>query len=275
MSNFKFRELSLLERLFEMEGGYVLDFVNRTFEQFFADEDIAIYAGKYGFKGTSKANHMRAFWETEPDHVVGRVLASLIEHHVPENEQNRELRRKCCEIVARLQASSGPELDHLVDLARVENLSQLQDQIARMRDKVGEDPDLAIGTAKEIVETVCKTILWDRGVSLPKDPKMPALLKATLKELKLVPDSIPESKRGTDTIKRVLGSLGSIGHGLAELRNLYGTGHGRHGTSEGLQPRHARLAVGAMATLAVFLFETHEARETEVAGPLSPGEDEE
>ena len=87
MTTFKFREVSLLERLFRMEDGYVLDFSNRTFEQFFADEDIEIYSGEYGFKGTSKANHMRAFWETEPDHVVGRVLASLIEHHVPEDDK--------------------------------------------------------------------------------------------------------------------------------------------------------------------------------------------
>ena len=272
MTTFKFRELALLERLLGMERGYVLDFSNRTFAQFFADEDIEIYASKYGFKGTSKADHIRGFWETEPDHVVGRVLASLIEHHVPETDRNQELRRKCCEIAARLQASGGPGLDRLVDIARVENLSQLQDQIARMRDKAGEDPDLAIGTAKEIVETVCKTILRDSGGSLPRDPKMPALLKATLKELELVPDSIPESKRGKDTVKRVLGSLGSIGHGLAELRNLYGTGHGRHGASGGLQPRHARLAVGAMATLAVFLFETHEARKTEGSSPPTSGE---
>ena len=56
---------------------------------------------------------MRAFWESEPDHVVGRVLASLIDHHVPEDKHNRELRRKCCEIVARLQESGGPELEPL------------------------------------------------------------------------------------------------------------------------------------------------------------------
>jgi len=55
-----------------------------------------------------------------------------------------------------------------------------------------------------------------------------------------------------------LSNLSTVGHGLAELRGLYGTGHGQHGTTAGLAPRHAKLAVGAAATLAMFLFETHE-----------------
>ena len=51
MSNFKFRETSLLEQLLGMKGGYVLTLVNRTFKEFFADENIDIYSDKYGFKG--------------------------------------------------------------------------------------------------------------------------------------------------------------------------------------------------------------------------------
>jgi hypothetical protein len=48
--------------------------------------------------------------------------------------------------------------------------------------------------------------------------------------------------------------------GLAELRNLYGTGHGKEGSTKGLAARHAKLAVGAAITLADFLFDTHENR---------------
>lgn len=32
--------------------------------------------------------------------------------------------------------------------------------------------------------------------------------------------------------------------GVAELRNHYGTGHGKAAGTKGLQPRHAKLAVG-------------------------------
>jgi hypothetical protein len=69
--------------------------------------------------------------------------------------------------------------------------------------------------------------------------------------------AIPDAARGADVIKRLLSNLGTIDNGLAELRGLYGTGHGKHGSSLGLSARHAKLAVGAASTLAVFLFETH------------------
>jgi hypothetical protein len=122
---------------------------------------------------------------------------------------------------------------------------------------VETDPSLAIGTAKELIETCCKTILAERGKPVLGTPDVSTLTKETLKELKLVPEGIPAAARGADVIKRLLSNLGTIGNGLAELRGLYGTGHGKHGSSMGLSARHAKLAVGAASTLAVFLFETH------------------
>jgi hypothetical protein len=58
-------------------------------------------------------------------------------------------------------------------------------------------------------------------------------------------------------------NLATLVQGSAELRNAYGTGHGRsqmQARRQRLTPRHARLAVGSAATLGVFLYETHEER---------------
>ena len=52
-------------------------------------------------------------------------------------------------------------------------------------------------------------------------------------------------------------NIAAVAQGVAELRNLFGTGHGPDGQPKCLQPRHARLAAGAAATLATFLIETH------------------
>lgn len=130
-------------------------------------------------------------------------------------------------------------------------------QITRMDAAVINDPGLAIGTAKELVETCCKTILTDRGVAFSKNADLPELVKLTSKELELTPDDIPEKTKAADTIKRLLSNLATITQGVAELRNHYGTGHGKLAGAKGLQPRHAKLAVGAASTLAVFLAETH------------------
>lgn len=97
-------------------------------------------------------------------------------------------------------------------------------QLSRLREAVDEDPSLAIGTAKEMLESTCKTILEDLWIDFDPAWDLPELLKATRKELKLLPEDIPHAARGAETMKRLLSSLGQIGHGLAELRNLYGSG---------------------------------------------------
>jgi len=80
--------------------------------------------------------------------------------------------------------------------------------------------------------------------------------------LQLTADDIADTVKAAETIKRMLNNLGTIVQGSAELRNEYGTGHGKSKTQarQGLKPRQARLAVGAASTLGVFLWETHEER---------------
>lgn len=136
---------------------------------------------------------------------------------------------------------------------------QLQTQIARINLSIETDPALAIGTAKELVETTCKTILADLGVECGT-LDLGALVKAATNALKLVPDGVPNEAKGADAIKKTLRSLAATVAGLGEMRNFYGSGHGQDGRARGLTPRHARLAVGAASTLAMFLFETHDAR---------------
>jgi hypothetical protein len=130
-------------------------------------------------------------------------------------------------------------------------------QITRMEVAVVNDPALAIGTAKELVETCCKTILNARQVQFSRSADLPELVKLTTRELELTPDNIPDKAKAADTVKRLLNNLATITQGVAELRNHYGTGHGKAAGSTGLGSRHAKLAVGAASTLAVFLAETH------------------
>lgn len=136
----------------------------------------------------------------------------------------------------------------------------LMRQIERIDSQVETDPRLAIGTSKELVETVCTMILNDVGKPPDKKWDLLELVKRTRDDLKLAPDDVPDSAKAADTIRKLLGNLGAITQSLAELRNSYGTGHGRDGRVKGLSPRHARLAAGAACVLSKFLFETHEHR---------------
>ncbi|WP_282777451.1 abortive infection family protein [Nocardia sp. CC201C] len=140
------------------------------------------------------------------------------------------------------------------------DMDYIAKQITRMETAVDNDPELAIGTAKELVETTCKTVLEAIGVQVEKKWDVPQLLRETTKQLQLAPDTVAATTAAADSIKRVLGSLGNIAVGVAELRNSYGTGHGKTNGTGGLGPRHARLVVGAASTLSVFLFETYNDR---------------
>jgi hypothetical protein len=237
-----------------------------NFGHFFADIGVDIHSQKYCSAGTSKAKKLRQFWGIESDFLVGKALTALIKHteeSLPSSpfadsdpETQKQIER-CKEITSRL-LSGKVNLDHLKETATIFDARHLADQIRRIEQSIESDPALSIGTAKELVETCCKTILAERGRPVSGTPDMPALTKETLKELKLVPEGIHEATRGSDIIKRLLSNLGTIGNGLAELRGLYGTGHGKHGKTSALSARHAKLAVGAATTLATFLFDTHQ-----------------
>lgn len=152
---------------------------------------------------------------------------------------------------------------HAIEAARnaatVIDEDYIHRQVNRMTAAIEHDPDLTIGTAKELIESVCYTILSDRSKPVEDKPDLLPLVRRTLEELQLVPDRIPDDVKGAKSIKSLLGNLTVIVQNLAELRNLYGTGHGKAGSRQGLEARHARLTVGAATTLAVFLFETHSA----------------
>lgn len=133
----------------------------------------------------------------------------------------------------------------------------LTQQLKRMEDAIEKDPWSAIGTAKDLIESSCRTVLKAHGEDVSKNTDLPELMKATTKLLGLAPDDIPDHGKAAHTIKRLLHNLCTVANGLAELRNSFGTGHGKPAASKGLSARHAKLAAGAAVTLSVFLLETH------------------
>lgn len=78
MGHLKIIDQRLLEDVFEMHGGYVLDFSDRTFGQFFADElKVDIDAPKYMAGGTSKAKRLRYFMSVADKPLLAQTLQAL------------------------------------------------------------------------------------------------------------------------------------------------------------------------------------------------------
>lgn len=142
------------------------------------------------------------------------------------------------------------------------NAGWMQKEIERLENAIDRDPALAIGTAKELVETCCKSILTKRNIAFSPGADLPDLTKSVLKELSLVPEGISDEARGAETVRLILRNLSVLTKYLAELRGLYGSGHGRDGQHRGLEPRHARLAVASAVAFIDFVTETYHRRES-------------
>ncbi len=64
-----------------MGSGYVLDFSNKTFQEFILENTrIDIYESKYDYASGSKANRLRAFWEKESNIITGRLILNLLDY---------------------------------------------------------------------------------------------------------------------------------------------------------------------------------------------------
>lgn len=208
-----------------------------------------------------------------------RFLCEMIHPAVRLNKQedakllelfNEELAREGYKIVetktrfGKIRYEPTGILPHTVDaLRQVRDIAEaidseyIQREIVRMTVAIEKDPELAIGTAKEFVETMCKTILTARKKPFKGDENLPKLVYLTIEEVK------PMGKTQLDpatqkSVRRMLGTLSTLTQCVAELRNLYGTGHGKGVGAAIIDPVYAALAVNAAATLALFLHQLYE-----------------
>jgi len=117
------------EKLFEMGNGYVLNFSNKTFQEFILDNvNIDIYNERYDYASGSKANRLRAFWTKESNFIVGKLLDRLLEYWKLQKQLNsqettqveKELFSDCKEIANTLIQKQIPTLN----LTRTQGLAQ-------------------------------------------------------------------------------------------------------------------------------------------------------
>jgi hypothetical protein len=160
----------------------------------------------------------------------------------------------------------GRAAESLQKTALILSSTWMYQEIQRIEASINTDPALAIGTAKELVDTCCKHIADRLSLPLPKKPDTPDLVRAVLEGLKLLPEDISDAAKGVDSIRKMLRALTTLMQGLVEVRNIYGTGHGKSSKHKGPQPRHARLAVASAATFVEFIVETYRDRDRKGMG---------
>lgn len=139
----------------------------------------------------------------------------------------------------------------------------INSQIDIMLANVEHNPNVAIGKAKELIESTAKSILDDMEEEYKKDMDFTALVKLVVEKIGLSASSQDKDKEAGRIAAKILGNFSGVSKGMSELRNAYGDGHGKTKSFKSLPPRYARLAVGAAVTVVYFLWETYEERKTD------------
>lgn len=151
---------------------------------------------------------------------------------------------------------AGAPLDDLAQAAIARDIPELTRQVSRIRRTATTDPEIAIGQAKEMLESVMKAILGEHGSNSDID---------IIKLVKLTRERLGLDGGGASTYRnRTLSNLTQLVEGINKLRNLYGTGHGRSRAGE-TDPAHARLVVDSAAALCVFFLEIERDRTSATA----------
>lgn len=257
--------------------GYVLDFSNNTFDVFTTASIGEAVQTKYGL---SKGKSLVAYLNDASDADRTKLLVDMF-HYYEENmeyefnkdyeddywygdrsrynEKYAKLYQQCKEVVDRLEGSAVAIAKTANNLKSKFSSEYLSRQIDLMLNMQLSDPTNAIGMAKELIESCCKTILDEKGIAYTKNDDVPQLADKTMTALNLLPANVQPTDQGADAIKAVLGNLRAIPTKLAEIRNPFGSGHGKSASFQGLEVRHAKLAVGSSITFVDFVWSTFEA----------------
>lgn len=246
------REMSAVEHVLEMGGGYVLNFSDRTFANFFADYDVDIDDPSYAVDGGSKGRRMRAFLRMAPSGQVARVLTGLLEHRGDRFDDDKTTHLAIYRnAIARLQ--TGSTIAMPVVSAGVLDLTYVQELETKTNQRLakGDDDDGAITTARTMLEAVLEEL--DRKLNdTPCDHKgdLMKLFKVVAKRLRI------DDERADldDNFKQVVRGLVQVVNGLAPIRNKMSDGHARVRKPA---PHHARVIVNAAKTVATFLVESY------------------
>ena len=122
---------------------------------------------------------------------------------------------------------------------------------------IRDEPGIAFTHCRGLLETVCVTILADRGLDIPLNPKPNSLMTQAIGTLQLTALD-PDDKKAERGVASILRGLNSLVDGVVALRNSQGVGpHGRDALRSVLSADYAMLVASAVDTAVGLMFRLH------------------
>ena len=150
-------------------------------------------------------------------------------------------------------------------------LQHMEAQVEAIEDAVSSNPGLAFDLAKTLVESVCRTIITERGGSWAEGDDLPRLFREVRNNLAVLPRHESQQADIRQSILQTINGLGSAVQGIAELRNKLGfASHGSDKSRPSMGIAHAEMAAQAADTIVGFLYDVHVQDLATAAKPDSP-----
>lgn len=218
MADFSFIEKNRFEKLFGMGTGYVLNFSDRTFQEFVGDiMGVDIYDEKYNYKSGSKANRLRGYWAEESNYNIGKLLEKMLELWLSLT-QTGELEAKdgdtanyeeCLKIVAKLKADSP-----ITDLAAIQpnsedaTFAKLAAQIKESIEK--NEPENALDRLHTFTIKYVRQLCDNNEITYDKETPLHSLFGCYVKHLNA--EGLIESKMTERILKSSISVLEAFNH---------------------------------------------------------------
>jgi hypothetical protein len=226
MSDITFLEKGSFESLFGMGSGYVLDFSDRTFQEYIDETTgINIYDKKYDHRSGSKANRIRGLWKVESNYLVGKVMGSLLEYWIAKARTGKydfyseELTFKSCQqIVERLLQDAPIAQIDTFNLQREEkDFNLLAKSIRESIEK--NEPEVALDRLHTYVIKFVRQLCEQHSISFGKDDPLHSLFGKYVKFLSA------ENRLESLMTERILKAAISILDAFNDIRNNKSLAH--------------------------------------------------
>lgn len=192
MSDLTSIEKMKLEKYLGMRSGYVLDFSDRTFQEFILENiRIDIFDEKYAYASGSKANRLRAFWKEEPNYLVGKLIEDFIKYwgarkltgFSSNQEDDSALRDECFKIAHRLKENSPVEhIDAIKPISDDRDFSVLAEFIREMIHK--NQPEAALDRLHTFATKYIRNLCDRHGVTWDKNKPLHSIYGEYIKKIK-------------------------------------------------------------------------------------------
>lgn len=219
MSDLTFIERNQLEKLLGMGGGYVLDFTNRTFQEFIADAvGKSIDDPKYNYGSCSKANRLRQFWKIESNHAVGALTQQMVEYAATITDVEQSLIPVGRKIAARLLSSAPvPELDAIAPISDDRTFDALAKSARESIEN--NEPENGLDRLHTFVVKYVRTLCQAHGIVVERDAPLHGIFGAYLRRLR------SEGRLQSEMTERILKMCISTLEAFNHVRNNHSFAH--------------------------------------------------